>query len=156
MPPALLWEGHVDVGQGTNNIAEYAGLLLGLHALCERGLRFSVSAPLFIFGDSMVVIRQLRGEYQARHPSLVPLLAEARALLDRLGAATFVHIPREANAWADCLAGPGFSSVPLGWLHSTDGRGWVRIDPPVAFICRGARRDPSLGCAWDFLEVPRD
>ncbi|RLO13416.1 hypothetical protein DYB28_008514 [Aphanomyces astaci] len=48
----------------TNNIAEYDGLIHGLH--------------LTIFGDSQLVLRQMQGVYHLRHPGLRELYRSAR------------------------------------------------------------------------------
>jgi probable phosphoglycerate mutase len=43
----------------TNNIAEYHGLLLGLKESIQRGIDC-----LTVQGDSLLIIRQMKGEYK--------------------------------------------------------------------------------------------
>jgi ribonuclease HI len=87
---------HGHVRKGTNNEAEYEGLLLGLrHALDADATTVEVR------GDSQLVIRQLEGIYQVRAPNLKPLHREARSLLSRFRARRLVWVPREQNHDAD-------------------------------------------------------
>ena len=51
----------------TNNIAEYEAGIFGLEAAIE--LRIKV---LEVFGDSALVICQVNGDWETRHPNLVP------------------------------------------------------------------------------------
>lgn len=90
------------LGPGTNNVAEYEAVLAGLHLALRLG---ATSATLR--GDSQLVLRQLEGRYAVKAPALVPLHAEARRLLARLGKVAFEWIPRDANARADALAKAG-------------------------------------------------
>jgi ribonuclease HI len=49
----------------TNNMDEYEALVLGLKALKEMGAR-----RITIHGDSELIINQVKGIYQAKHPRL--------------------------------------------------------------------------------------
>jgi ribonuclease HI/probable phosphoglycerate mutase len=44
------------------------------------------------------------GSYRVKHPDLIPLHREARALLGRLPEVRLAHVPREQNREADRLA----------------------------------------------------
>lgn len=85
------------IGIATNNVAEYKAVIAGLKAAAPFGAR-----RLHVRGDSLLVVKQLRGEYKVRHPDLRPLHAEARALL-RSYDAQIEHVPRAQNADADAL-----------------------------------------------------
>lgn len=87
------------IGVATNNVAEYRGLLAALTRLDRRGCRDAV-----IRSDSELLVKQMRGQYQVRHPSLQPLHREAAALVRRIGSVRFEHVPRSENAAADRLA----------------------------------------------------
>jgi ribonuclease HI len=90
------------LGVTTNNVAEYEGLLAGLrYVLAHGGGRVAIRA------DSQLMIRQLQGRYQAKHPRIVPLHREAMRLLGQLEAWTATHVPREENRVADRLANRG-------------------------------------------------
>jgi ribonuclease HI len=87
------------LGQATNNVAEYEGLILGL----DEALRLGAT-EVEVRSDSQLLVRQLRGEYAVRHPQLVPLYRRARAQLARFGRWRAVHVPRAQNAAADGAA----------------------------------------------------
>jgi len=84
------------LGETTNNVAEYTGLILGLKRAKAMGLR-----ALDVFADSELVVKQLNGEYQVKAEHLQPLFEEARALLKGFAEIEIRHIPREENAQAD-------------------------------------------------------
>ena len=50
-----------------NNVAEYNALLISLQLAHEMGVRY-----LKAYGDSKLIINQVKGEYEARHGDLVP------------------------------------------------------------------------------------
>jgi ribonuclease HI len=84
------------LGEQTNNVAEYEGLLLGLrHALVHGATDVEVLA------DSQLLIRQLAGVYRVKSPGLIPLFEEAKRLLKRFKNVELRHIPREMNGAAD-------------------------------------------------------
>ena len=51
----------------TNNAAEYNALIIGMQLAAEIGVQY-----LEAFGDSQLIVNQVRGEYEVRHPDLVP------------------------------------------------------------------------------------
>ncbi|CAL9021994.1 unnamed protein product [Prunus brigantina] len=57
-----------------------------------------------ILGDSMLVLKQVAGEYKCLSPSLAVYLVAARNLLTEFREATWEHIPREENFAANELA----------------------------------------------------
>jgi ribonuclease HI len=84
------------LGEQTNNVAEYEGLLLGLrHALAHGATDVEVLA------DSQLLIRQLAGVYRVKSAGLMPLFEEAKRLLRRFKSIELRHIPREMNGAAD-------------------------------------------------------
>ncbi|CAL2228300.1 unnamed protein product [Prunus armeniaca] len=62
--------------QCTNNKAEYEALIIGLEMLVELGIQ-----SVEILGDSMLVLKQIVGEYKCLSPSLAVYLVAARSLL---------------------------------------------------------------------------
>lgn len=87
------------LGRATNNRAEYEALLLGLEEAKRRGAR-----DLLVRLDSELLVRQLRGEYRVKSPSLRPLAQRAVRLLSEFASARVEHVQRERNAHADRLA----------------------------------------------------
>ncbi|CAL8163073.1 unnamed protein product [Prunus armeniaca] len=78
--------------QCTNNRAKYEALIIGLEMLVELGIQ-----SVEILGDSMLVLKQIAGEYKCLSPSLAVYLVAARNLLTEFREATWEHIPREEN-----------------------------------------------------------
>jgi ribonuclease HI len=87
------------LGQTTNNVAEYRGLLAALKWAVDHGHR-----RLRIRADSQLLVKQMAGEYRVKHPGLLPLYEEARRLVRQLDRVTFEHVRREENTDADRLA----------------------------------------------------
>jgi len=94
----LLAEGQY-LGRGTNNFAEYQGLLLGLARARELG-----ATELEVRSDSELLVRQMTGAYKVKAANLKPLHRQARAAVARFAAVRFTHVPREENDEADGLA----------------------------------------------------
>ncbi|CAL8168358.1 unnamed protein product [Prunus armeniaca] len=78
--------------QCTNNKVEYEALIIGLEMLMEL-----VIQSVEILGDSMLVLKQIAGEYKCLSPSLAVYLLATRNLLTEFREATWEHIPREEN-----------------------------------------------------------
>ncbi|MGC4804248.1 bifunctional RNase H/acid phosphatase [Micromonospora sp. DT233] len=95
----VLLERSAAIGTATNNVAEYRGLIAGLEAAAELGAA-EVDARM----DSKLVVEQMCGRWQIKHPGLRPLAAQAAALVGRFAAVRFQWIPRERNKHADALA----------------------------------------------------
>lgn len=87
------------LGRASNNVAEYQALLHALRYAIARGCR-----KVRIFSDSELVVRQMDGVYRVKHPDMVPLHREARALMARFEDAQLRHVRREQNHEADRLA----------------------------------------------------
>lgn len=96
---AVLAERSESIGTATNNVAEYRGLIAGLEAAAELGAA-EVEARM----DSKLVVEQMCGRWQIKHPGLRPLAAQAAALVGRFDSVRFSWIPRERNRHADALA----------------------------------------------------
>ncbi|MCX4388700.1 bifunctional RNase H/acid phosphatase [Micromonospora peucetia] len=95
----VLAERSESIGVATNNVAEYRGLIAGLEAAAELGAA-EVDARM----DSKLVVEQMSGRWQIKHPGLRPLAAQAAVLVSRFAAVRFHWIPRERNRHADALA----------------------------------------------------
>ena len=86
----------------TNNVAEYSGLILGL----EKALALNINR-LHVKGDSMLAIKQLRGEFKVSSPSIAPFYHTAKRIEKEIGCVTYEHVYREYNKRADELANDG-------------------------------------------------
>ncbi|XP_019438994.1 PREDICTED: uncharacterized protein LOC109344697 [Lupinus angustifolius] len=83
----------------TNNIAEYEACALGLQATLERKVKI-----LDVFGDSTLVIHQLKGEWETRDNKLVPYKEYMHRMVEHFEQIDLYHIPREDNRLADALS----------------------------------------------------
>lgn len=87
------------LGEQTNNVAEYAGLLAALRYAASRGAR-----RLRVRSDSQLLVRQINGEYKVKNSRLLELHRAARGMISRIGGVTVEHVRREQNKDADRLA----------------------------------------------------
>ena len=98
----------------TSNIAEYLGLIDGLEALVDIGVDYE---PVWVIGDSKVVINQMQGFSRINARQVVPLHHRACCLAQLLHVADWKWVPRRFNKAADRLtrlALREFRSDPLG------------------------------------------
>ncbi len=94
------------LGRATNNVAEYRGLLAGLHYIRDHG-----GTRVLVRADSELMVRQLQGRYRVKNPGLLPLYQEAMRLLQACDAWKAEHVPREQNKDADRLANRGIDEA---------------------------------------------
>src|SRR3954454_50154 len=86
------------IGKATNNVAEYTALNTALEEAKRLGAK-----RVKVRGDSELVVRQMTGQYRVKHPDLIPLYREAKALFDTFDEATIEHNYRHKNELADRL-----------------------------------------------------
>ena len=86
------------IGAATNNVAEYRALIRGIELAAEHG-----ATELELYGDSELVVKQVRGEYKVKDAGLKPLHAQARQALSAFSNWSFNHVRREQTAEADAL-----------------------------------------------------
>lgn len=95
-----IWADNMFIGTHmTNNIAEYSGLIIGLTKANNLMIE-----NLIVEGDSMLVIKQMKGEYEVKSPSLYPLYKIAKEYETKFKHIKFQHIYREKNKRADQLS----------------------------------------------------
>src|ERR1700678_4686011 len=87
------------LGHQTNNFAEYQGLIGALEYALEHGPK-----ALKLISDSEVLVRQIKGIYKVKNPTLQDLHARAKELIVRLEWFSIGHALREHNQEADRLA----------------------------------------------------
>jgi ribonuclease HI len=120
------------LGNQTNNVAEYSGLLAALEWAVQNGHRAAQ-----VVSDSELMVKQLRGEYKVSNPTLQELHAKAKRLISQLDWFDVKHVLRGQNKEADRLANEAMDkgsgrarqpdaaeSSPSGVLHGVvrDGR----------------------------------
>lgn len=95
----ILAELYATIGIASNNVAEYSGLIAGL----EHANSLDPQATIEVKMDSKLVVEQMSGRWQIKHPDMRELAAKARDIHD-LSLVTFSWIPRDQNSHADRLA----------------------------------------------------
>lgn len=94
----VLHEAAVYLGETTNNVAEYRGLLAALEAALALKVREAE-----VFSDSELLVRQINGQYRVKKPHLQELFEQAKELAAGLEKFTITHVPRDENQAADRL-----------------------------------------------------
>lgn len=105
----VLLERREGLGVTTNNVAEYRGLIAGLEAARALG-----ATVVEVRMDSKLVVEQMSGRWQIKHPALRALAAEAGRLVRQLDGVSFGWIPRVRNSRADALANKAMDDQAAG------------------------------------------
>ena len=105
----VLREVAAGIGVASNNVAEYRGLIAGLTAAIDVG-----ADEVDVRMDSLLVVNQMKGEWKVKHEAMKPLASEAAALVRRLPAVRFQHVPRAQNSHADRLANEAMDAAARG------------------------------------------
>ncbi|MEW1565961.1 bifunctional RNase H/acid phosphatase [Streptomyces sp. NPDC093509] len=154
------------IGVATNNVAEYRGLIAGLRAARD----LDPAARVRVRMDSKLVVEQMSGRWQIKHPDMRPLAAEAARVLPP-SQVTYEWIPRAQNKHADRLANEAMDAGKRGepWTPPTgeaagpgapvEGRGEPRDQPQRSGTGtvqgRGELRDqPRPGGSRTATEAP--
>jgi probable phosphoglycerate mutase len=125
------------IGEATNNVAEYRGLIAGLELAAEHAPGASVEVRM----DSKLVVEQMSGNWKVKHPSMKPLQAQAASLAP--AGTTYTWVPRGENAHADRLVNEALDGSPTFFATETEpaterevpSRGWLPpTDPPTTLI----------------------
>lgn len=87
------------LGHQTNNFAEYQGLIAALEYAIEHGPK-----ALKLISDSELLVRQIKGIYKVKNPTLKDLHGRAQELIAHLEWFSIGHALREHNQEADRLA----------------------------------------------------
>ena len=97
------------LGVQTNNVAEYTAVLRALTLAHELG-----AEAVEMLLDSKLIVEQLHGRWRVKDAKLIPLHAEAKALLSRFSRWSATHVPRAQNKQADALCNDAIDRVQAG------------------------------------------
>ncbi|QCS42393.1 ribonuclease HI [Natrinema versiforme] len=86
------------IGTATNNQAEYEALIAGLEAARDYGYD-----EVHVRGDSELIVKQVRGEYDTNNPELREKRVTVHEILQAFDEWTLEYVPREVNDRADGL-----------------------------------------------------
>ncbi|SEV84594.1 ribonuclease HI [Natrinema salifodinae] len=95
----IVAEGGETIGTTTNNQAEYEALIRALETARDYGYD-----EVHVRGDSELIVKQVRGEYDTNSPDLREKRVTVHELLAAFDEWTLEHVPREINDRADELA----------------------------------------------------
>jgi ribonuclease HI len=99
----------VAIGEATNNVAEYSGLIAGMTHAFEADV-----TDLAVHCDSELVIKQMLGVYRVKNEALRALNEEAGRIARMFARVEFIHIPREQNELADRLVNDALDAQTAG------------------------------------------
>jgi probable phosphoglycerate mutase len=105
----VLAERAASVGRATNNVAEYGGLVAGLQA----ALDLDPTAEVEVRMDSKLVVEQMSGRWQIKHPDMRQLAMQAQQIARQLGRVRYTWVPRAQNGAADALANSAMDGKPI-------------------------------------------
>ncbi|RDX85757.1 Gypsy retrotransposon integrase-like protein 1, partial [Mucuna pruriens] len=83
----------------TNNMAEYEACTMGITMAIEHHVK-----TLTVFGDSTLVIYQLREEWEMRDTKLIHYHNHIMEMSEHFNKITFLFVPQDDNQMADALA----------------------------------------------------
>jgi ribonuclease HI len=101
----ILFEEGRTIGDATNNVAEYSGIVAALKWISEQTSIIN-HQPLTIkvFLDSQLATEQLSGRWKIKNENLRNLFFTIKQLEQQTGAnISYSHVPREKNKEADRL-----------------------------------------------------
>ncbi len=129
------------IGTASNNVAEYRGIIAGL----EAALEIDADADVDVRMDSKLVVEQLSGRWQVKHPDMRVLAKRALAIWPP-GRVTYTWIPRSENKAADRLVNEALDLAAAG-------RPWVETaSVPVPETVADA--GPAAGLAEELEDAP--
>ena len=95
-----IWSKSLYIGdKNTNNEAEYIGLIIGLEEAINIGIQH-----LYVEGDSLLVIKQMKGEYKVKAENLYKLYENAKKVEKQFTSVSYNHVYRDKNKRADLLS----------------------------------------------------
>ena len=80
-------------------MAEYEACIMGLEEAIDLRIEH-----LDVYGDSTLVVNQIKGEWETNQPGLIPYRDYARRISTFFTKFEFHHIPRDENRMVDALA----------------------------------------------------
>ena len=87
------------IERATNNVAEYLALLVGLLRCKELNI-----AEVEVYGDSQLVIKQVKGDWKVKNAQLKKIYNEIKAIEPYFTKISYQHVYRTKNKRADEMA----------------------------------------------------
>lgn len=95
------------IGEDTNNVAEYRGVIAALALASEINPKARIEARL----DSKLIVEQMSGRWQVKHERIRGLVKQVHAAYDP-ALVTYAWVPREKNKTADALVNAALDGSP--------------------------------------------
>jgi ribonuclease HI len=135
------------IGNNTNNVAEYFGLIAALDYAQNHGIR-----ALRIESDSELMVKQMRGQYKVKSEELKPLFERAKKMAQTFESFRISHVYREQNKEADALVNQALdeTSGPSPASAAKTGKA-VAKDSTMRLI---ARYKDGVLQPYDALDLP--
>ncbi len=112
------------LGQQTNNVAEYQGLIAALEYAVEHRHK-----ALKVISDSELLVRQIKGIYKVKNSTLQDLHGRAKDLIAQLEWFSIGHVLRGHNQEADDLAN---AAMDKGMGRVPQSAGVLRAPSPAS------------------------
>jgi ribonuclease HI len=109
------------IGNNTNNVAEYFGLIAALDYAQNHGIR-----ALRVESDSELMVKQMRGQYKVKSAELKPLFERAKKMSQTFESFRISHVYREQNKEADALV-----NQALDETSGSGGGSGAKVEKPV-------------------------
>ncbi|XP_050890036.1 uncharacterized protein LOC127095376 [Lathyrus oleraceus] len=119
----------------TNNMAKYEAYIYGIEVAIDLIIEY-----IKVYEDSALVINQINGDWQTRHPNLIPYQEHVMKLIPYFEKIKFDHIPREENHLADALATLA-SMFKVKWENEAPFISIMMLDEPAFFYTNDEARD---------------
>ncbi len=105
----VLHEDCANLGEATNNEAEYEALIMSLEFCAKQKIK-----EAFFFTDSQLMAHQLNGIYKIKNERIARLAKRVQEIrLANLTKFQITYVPRESNRRADAMSNKGLEKEPL-------------------------------------------
>lgn len=81
-----------NLGHGTNNVAEWSSLLLGLYRAYDYGIK-----NVECYGDSNLVVQQANKRWRIKKEHLMPFRNDFDIIREAFDSVKIQHVPRDSN-----------------------------------------------------------
>jgi ribonuclease HI len=135
------------IGNNTNNVAEYFGLIAALDYAQNHGIR-----ALRVESDSELMVKQMRGQYKVKSEELKPLFERAKKMSATFESFRISHVYREQNKEADALV-----NQALDETSGSGGASTMKTDKPSGkdgTMRLTARYKDGVLQPYDTLDLP--
>lgn len=109
-------------------MSEYKVCIFGIEEVIDMRIEI-----LEVYGDSTLVMCQIKGEWETCHPKLIPYWEHVMKLIPYFKKITFHHIPREENQIDDTLANLSFM-FKVKWINEEPSIIIEHMDEPTHFL----------------------